>query len=85
GDDALRELLAVHRDVPASRASGSEVPRYFIDETHAAEPQGQLYRGAHPPFDVNAIRRDFPILQERVNGKQLVWFDNAATTHKPQA
>ncbi|HDR9503997.1 TPA: cysteine desulfurase, partial [Burkholderia cepacia] len=85
GDDALRELLAVHRDVPASRASGSDVPRYFIDDTHAAEPQGQLYRGAHPPFDVNAIRRDFPILQERVNGKQLVWFDNAATTHKPQA
>jgi cysteine desulfurase/selenocysteine lyase len=41
--------------------------------------------GQHPPFDVNAIRRDFPILQERVNGKQLVWFDNAATTHKPQS
>ncbi|KOR17808.1 family 2A encapsulin nanocompartment cargo protein cysteine desulfurase, partial [Burkholderia cenocepacia] len=88
GDDALRELLAVQRDVPASRASGAsgaDVPRYFIDDAHAAEPQGQLYRGAHPPFDVNAIRRDFPILQERVNGKQLVWFDNAATTHKPQA
>ena len=40
---------------------------------------------ARVPFDVNAIRRDFPILQERVNGRQLVWFDNAATTHKPQA
>ncbi len=38
-----------------------------------------------PPFDLNAVRRDFPILQERVNGKQLVWFDNAATTQKPQA
>ncbi|MQA41932.1 SufS family cysteine desulfurase [Rugamonas sp. FT29W] len=38
----------------------------------------------HPPFDVHAVRRDFPILQERVNGRQLVWFDNAATTHKPQ-
>ncbi|HDR9613037.1 TPA: cysteine desulfurase, partial [Burkholderia aenigmatica] len=85
GDDALRELLAVHRDVPVSRASGADVPRYFIDDAHAAEPQGPLHRGAHPPFDVNAIRRDFPILQERVNGKQLVWFDNAATTHKPQA
>ncbi|VWC51318.1 segregation protein B [Burkholderia lata] len=85
GDDALRDLLAVQRDVPVSRASGADVPRYFIDDAHAAEPQGQLYRGAHPPFDVNAIRRDFPILQERVNGKQLVWFDNAATTHKPQA
>ncbi|HGL5386128.1 TPA: family 2A encapsulin nanocompartment cargo protein cysteine desulfurase, partial [Burkholderia cenocepacia] len=88
GDDALRALLAVQRDVPVSRASGAsdaDVPRYFIDDAQAAEPQGQLYRGAHPPFDVNAIRRDFPILQERVNGKQLVWFDNAATTHKPQA
>jgi cysteine desulfurase/selenocysteine lyase len=37
------------------------------------------------PFDPNAIRRDFPILQERVHGKRLVWFDNAATTQKPQA
>nr|WP_177213558.1 family 2A encapsulin nanocompartment cargo protein cysteine desulfurase [Variovorax sp. YR750] len=41
--------------------------------------------GQHPPFDVHAVRRDFPILQERVNGRQLVWFDNAATTHKPQS
>jgi cysteine desulfurase / selenocysteine lyase len=38
-----------------------------------------------PPFDLNAVRRDFPILQERVNGKPLVWFDNAATTQKPLA
>ncbi|WP_322024322.1 family 2A encapsulin nanocompartment cargo protein cysteine desulfurase [Burkholderia sp. BCC1977] len=85
GDDALRDLLAVQRDVPVSRASGADVPRYFVDDAHAAEPPGNLHRGARPPFDVNAIRRDFPILQERVNGKQLVWFDNAATTHKPQA
>jgi cysteine desulfurase/selenocysteine lyase len=34
---------------------------------------------------VHAVRRDFPILQERVNGRPLVWFDNAATTHKPQS
>jgi cysteine desulfurase/selenocysteine lyase len=35
-------------------------------------------------LDVDAIRRDFPILRERVNGKPLAWFDNAATTQKPQ-
>src|ERR1700728_3012551 len=35
-------------------------------------------------FEVNEIRRDFPILQERVNGRPLIWFDNAATTQKPQ-
>jgi len=50
---------------------------------HATVPVADA--GRRPPFDVNAIRRDFPILQERVNGKQLVWFDNAATTHKPQS
>ena len=37
------------------------------------------------PFDLNAVRRDFPILSERVNGKPLAWLDNAATTQKPQA
>jgi cysteine desulfurase/selenocysteine lyase len=37
------------------------------------------------PFDVQAIRRDFPILQERVQGKPLIWLDNAATTQKPQS
>lgn len=37
------------------------------------------------PLDVELVRRDFPILQERVNGRPLVWFDNAATTQKPQS
>jgi cysteine desulfurase / selenocysteine lyase len=36
-------------------------------------------------FDVAAIRRDFPILTEKVNGRDLIWFDNAATTQKPKA
>ncbi len=36
-------------------------------------------------FDVEAIRRDFPVLQQKVHGKPLVWLDNAATTQKPQA
>ncbi len=39
---------------------------------------------AGAPFDPYAIRREFPILQERVHGKRLVWLDNAATTQKPQ-
>ena len=37
------------------------------------------------PFDPQIIRRDFPILQEQVNGRPLVWLDNAATTQKPNA
>lgn len=36
-------------------------------------------------LDLNAIRRDFPVLQQTVNGYPLVYFDNAATTQKPNA
>ncbi|MDE2843513.1 MAG: cysteine desulfurase [Chloroflexota bacterium] len=36
-------------------------------------------------FDVTRIREDFPILKETVNGKPLVYLDNAATSQKPQA
>jgi cysteine desulfurase/selenocysteine lyase len=36
-------------------------------------------------FDVARIREDFPILRRRVNGRPLVYLDNAATTQKPQA
>jgi cysteine desulfurase / selenocysteine lyase len=36
-------------------------------------------------FDPNTVRRDFPILSQRVNGKLLVYLDNAATTQKPRA
>jgi cysteine desulfurase/selenocysteine lyase len=34
-------------------------------------------------FDVNRVRADFPILKRLVNGKQLIYLDNAATTQKP--
>jgi cysteine desulfurase/selenocysteine lyase len=35
-------------------------------------------------FDIKKIRADFPILQRTVNGKPLVYFDNAATSQTPQ-
>jgi SufS family cysteine desulfurase len=35
-------------------------------------------------FDVHKVRNDFPVLRQQVNGKPLVWLDNAATTQKPQ-
>ncbi|WP_440870829.1 family 2A encapsulin nanocompartment cargo protein cysteine desulfurase [Variovorax atrisoli] len=78
---------------------GSEPRFYFVDAVRLPsgfvtpakpDPRGPnavplAGSGQHPPFDIHAVRRDFPILQERVKGKQLVWFDNAATTHKPQS
>ena len=63
--------------------SGYVTPAKAHPHGQAGVPQADASRRV--PFDVHAVRRDFPILQERVNGRQLVWFDNAATTHKPQS
>ena len=38
---------------------------------------------ADTELDVARIRADFPILQQQVHGKRLVYLDNAATTQKP--
>ncbi|HVM28931.1 MAG TPA: cysteine desulfurase [Mycobacteriales bacterium] len=35
------------------------------------------------PFDVEAVRRDFPVLAREVNGRPLVYLDNASSSHKP--
>ncbi|MCY7356729.1 MAG: aminotransferase class V-fold PLP-dependent enzyme, partial [Rudanella sp.] len=35
------------------------------------------------PIDIQRVRQDFPILDQTVNGKPLVYFDNAATNQKP--
>ncbi len=92
--------LGTPAGVPAGAAAAapSADPRfYFVDAVVLPSgyvtpakpaPHGSVPlagQGRHPPFDVHAVRRDFPILSERVNGRQLVWFDNAATTHKPSA
>ncbi len=38
-----------------------------------------------PPFDVERVRSDFPILKQCVHGRPLVYLDNAATSQKPKA
>ncbi len=40
---------------------------------------------ARTAFDVERVRRDFPILHQEVNGRPLVYLDNAATAQKPKA
>lgn len=55
---------------------------YFLPaEAAAASTPSGLAAG----LDVEAVRRDFPALHQRVNGHPLIYLDNAATTHKPQA
>ena len=60
---------------------------YFLTPILATRPEAAAPAAPFQRrlFDVNDIRRDFPILEERVHGKRLVWLDNAATTQKPQA
>lgn len=65
----------------------SSTPYYFLqDSPYQQDTAVANHLGSgHPPFDVNLVRQDFPILRELVNGRPLIWFDNAATTQKPQA
>ncbi len=67
---------------------------YFLEDVPfdggiPQHPAGLTPQLDHPlrgmPFDEELVRRDFPILQERVNGRPLIWLDNAATTQKPRA
>jgi cysteine desulfurase/selenocysteine lyase len=62
--------------LPFSLPEVPKEPYYFLRQPKAPihQPEG---------FDVLTIRKDFPVLHQKIHGKQLVWFDNAATTQKP--
>jgi len=64
-------------------SSGIRVPGFEGNKAQAASPAGARLGGV-APLDAHLIRRDFPILNERVNGRPLIWLDNAATTQKPR-
>ncbi len=78
---------------PASSTYASPLPNvtsanpssfYFLQN----EPQhiGNTALGGYVSgFDAYKIKKDFPILNEKVHGKPLVWLDNAATTQKPKS
>jgi len=55
------------------------IPHYELQPTETA----RHVPGA--PLDAHSLKKQFPILSERVNGKPLVWLDNGATTQKPRA
>lgn len=82
---SIAESLA--RNPTANLPAQTAEPRFYFTEhpSPRIDPNAPFNFGApHPPFDVQAVRRDFPILNERVNGYPLAWLDNAATTQKPQ-
>jgi len=78
-------------DAPAPSGFGydarelSLTPYGFDAPSHAGIDARKLDRGGRRQFDAASVRNDFPILKERVHGRELVWLDNAATTQKPRA
>lgn len=52
-----------------------------LETKNIANPEIKTYR----KFEVDEVRKDFPILSRLVNNKPLVYFDNAATTQKPKS
>ncbi|MBC7953990.1 MAG: cysteine desulfurase [Rhodospirillaceae bacterium] len=82
GEAELLALIAQALPAPAAQpqAPSASPSFYFIEQGAPVSAPA-----AHPAFDVQAVRSDFPILNERVDGRPLVWLDNAATTQKPRA
>jgi cysteine desulfurase/selenocysteine lyase len=76
---------------PSHDGASQPRPLYAFDGVPVVAPIGgqpelpQDLGLSSDAFDVEAIRRDFPILREVVNGRPLIWLDNGATTQKPQS
>ena len=99
GEDVLRDLLKDNAKAHPKMTGATlyfldEAVRFNRNpaQSNVSQPfstgrpeVGQIVTSGHPPFDVLAVRRDFPILKELVNGRPLAWLDNAATTQKPQS
>ncbi|SNR92536.1 cysteine desulfurase / selenocysteine lyase [Methylobacillus rhizosphaerae] len=81
----MQGVLASTANIPhhPEQSSASKASPYYFVADRPGVPE--VAGSAHPPFDVNLVRKDFPILRELVNGRPLIWLDNAATTQKPQA
>ncbi|MCQ4190028.1 family 2A encapsulin nanocompartment cargo protein cysteine desulfurase [Methylocystis suflitae] len=73
---------------PSPTPRGAAPASYGGDGIYAAPRQGRQRDktvATRDLFDPYRVKRDFPILNQSVNGRQLVWLDNAATTQKPQS
>jgi cysteine desulfurase/selenocysteine lyase len=68
--------------LPINTIAGFSKPNFYF--LGGAIQQPKNISQVNPPFDINRVKSDFPILKERVNGKPIVWLDNAATTQKPK-
>ena len=66
--------VAVAPTASAAAAPAAAIAPVFVDASSGIRT-----------YDAASIRNDFPILQEKIHGRRLIWLDNGATTQKPQA
>jgi cysteine desulfurase / selenocysteine lyase len=88
--EALTRISSFISKPQLPMTGANEAPYYFLNEANPLRGQRELSQVAAgsltgQPFDVELVKKDFPILKELVNGRPLVWLDNAATTQKPQS
>ncbi|MDR2474686.1 MAG: aminotransferase class V-fold PLP-dependent enzyme, partial [Bacteroidales bacterium] len=76
-DETSPEDVMLHRAAASEFADSRYSPYSFLRDRPIT------YNGRET-FDVQAIRKDFPILHQQIHGHDLIWFDNAATTQKPR-
>jgi cysteine desulfurase/selenocysteine lyase len=79
----IKNIQSFHHPLTGGSFSEGLSNDPFASLLRASLPKSSKLAG-NPNFNVAAIRADFPILHQQVHGKQLVWFDNAATTQKPR-
>ena len=79
----VRNIQSCRHDLTGSIDGEGKYADPFSRLLQATLPKSSKLDG-NPVFNVSAIRGDFPILHQQINGRQLVWFDNAATTQKPK-
>jgi cysteine desulfurase/selenocysteine lyase len=78
----LSETKSLNGEAVPQHGATAEAGAPWVDLSPELAPD---LGSATRPFDPYTIKRDFPILREQINGKPLIWLDNAATTQKPQA
>ncbi len=83
GGDGFPDVVAPHSNAADSGGKWRADSGFGIGipETQSLE---QLRYEETDTLGIDEIRKDFPVLGQKVNGHDLVWFDNGATTQKPR-
>ncbi|MCF3110935.1 cysteine desulfurase [Niabella sp. CC-SYL272] len=83
--EALLKHITIPSFAPQLPGFDAAVPSYYFGTAPQVNSTSLKQQAGLSSFNAHLYKKDFPILNETVNGKPLVWFDNAATTQKPKA